>query len=155
MAALTLPLLTVATIEEKKSIVLTNTIPDTLEDHKIFRKIWIQASSTLYNQHRRWRGDRKILNGKEWLGLDICYSRSDLWFNFELRTDKAVVAWHQISFKFSMCHVPCIVGKTRDFPDLRINEPVGMSEAIDNICMWKESQTFGFFSTSGLGAIWL
>ena len=53
MAALTLPLLTVATIEEKKSIVLTNTIPDTLEDHKIFRKIWIQASSTLYDQHRR------------------------------------------------------------------------------------------------------
>ena len=44
MEALMLSLQTEATTEEKTTLVLTNAITRTIEDHTLFKKIWIHAS---------------------------------------------------------------------------------------------------------------
>ena len=46
MAALVLPLLTEAAVEEKTTFVRTNTIPCTTEDHKLFKTTWIHHQDT-------------------------------------------------------------------------------------------------------------
>ena len=43
-------------------------------------------------------------------------------------------------------HARCIVGKTRDFPDLNMNKQIAVWEPFDNSCMWKESRICGMFS---------
>ena len=44
LAAQVLPLLTKATTEEKITLARTDAVPRPIEDHKLFKKIWILAS---------------------------------------------------------------------------------------------------------------
>ena len=46
MAALVLPLLTEAAVEKTTTFVWTNTIPFTIEDHKLFKTTWIHHQDT-------------------------------------------------------------------------------------------------------------
>ena len=75
-----------------------------------------------HNQHGRQRGNRKILEvvigsvSQVSAVTGICYNQSELWFNFELETDKAVVMWCPISSVFNITYVALLV-KLSDFHD--------------------------------------
>ena len=88
-----------------RTLVHTNAIQRTIEDHKLLTKTWIHAS-----KHIAINRDGKVGRGKShWV--------IDLRFNFEPETDKAGVQ----SVSRLRRHAHCIVGIIRDFPDLKIN----------------------------------
>ena len=52
---------------------------------------------------------------------NVCYNWSELSLNFEFETDTAVVVRVQPVWRFR-CHAYCTVGKTGDFPDLKLTQ---------------------------------
>ena len=108
-----------AIIEEK-----TNTCTDRrrLTNHWIPQIIQANLDSRImihHNQHTQRGGDRKISNEKGSLAItDICNNFSELCLNLKPIV-KAVAT--RCPFSTFRRHVTCIVGKTRYFPDLKIN----------------------------------
>ena len=78
MAALMLPLLTEAIIEEKTILVQTDIIPGTVEDHKLFNNIWIQASRhIIINTDGEEQAGKSCMIRSHWV-TDISYNCRDL-----------------------------------------------------------------------------
>ena len=128
MVSLMLPLSSALLLRRKRKLVQTNIIPWTTEGHKLFKKIWIRASSH-HNQHRRRRGNnQKISNGRVY--GSFC-NRSEHWLNTELETNKTVVVFCPISFVFSTSSA--LHCKTRDFPDLQQTQTNSCSGAFSRL----------------------
>ena len=90
------------------------------------------------NQPRRQWGDWTVLNRKGSLGpWHLLQSQQTLNLN---RHKADIVNWCQSVSSF-WHHMRCVVGKTRDFPDLKNkHKPIAISEATDDWHMWKESR---------------
>ena len=137
MAGLMLPLPTEATVEEK-----TNACTDQRHSTYHWKSQIIQENvdshiKADHNQHRWWRGDRKIVNGKESLGhWHLLQSQRTL--NLKLtrllsRCDQSEVFWQ---------HTCCIAGEARDFFWCNTSQYIAISEAIDSLQMWKKSRIY-------------
>ena len=86
------PLPTTATNEEKLTLLRTDAVRCTTEDHKLVKKMWIHASGlTIINTNEEETGKYRMIRG-HWVT-----DRSDLWYNFDLETAKAVVTRYPIS----------------------------------------------------------
>ena len=102
---------------EKKTLVRTEAIPHIIEDHKLFKKIRIQASRHIIinTEGEDETGKPRTVTG-HWATIT-----GYLQFNFELKTDKAVSRGVQSVLNFRR-HALCFVAyETWDFPDLNIN----------------------------------
>ena len=78
MTALMLQLPTEATIEEKATLGRSDAVLRTIDDHKLFKKIWIHASQIIINTDGvEETGKYQMVRG-HWI-TDIYYNRSDLY----------------------------------------------------------------------------
>ena len=77
-------------LQRKWTLVQTYTIPCTIEDHKLFKKIEIFASWRTHNQHRMTDGKKEA--GKSQMGRGHFITSATIAVNSELEADMAVVA---------------------------------------------------------------
>ena len=112
--------------------------------------IWENLDSHIktHNQHRLWKGDRTISNGKGSLGH---WHLLQLQWTLNLKVKLTWLLSYSVQSVLSyQSHVCCIVGKARDFTDWKINKPIAVSEAVDDSWMWKESWTYRLFIKCGI-----
>ena len=122
-------------MRRKRTRVRTDATPRSIEDHKLFKKIWIHASKCC-NQRRRRKGDRKIANGKRSLkyattATNFESALSSFW-NFESALLNRV---------FEVARVALLVKQ-----GISRSKNKHKPTAIDDSCMWKGSGTYGLFS---------
>ena len=92
--------------------VQTNTVPRTIQDHKLCKEIWIQAPRrTMINTDGEEETGKSQMGKGPWVN-DICYNCIDLWLNFELRPLSRGAVQSVSSF---LRHLRCTVGRTRHF----------------------------------------
>jgi len=92
----------------KRILERTDDTSHTIEKTQIIEDGLVSRIKTQPAKHNQQRGAKKISSGNgSWV--------------FELESDKTVVMWCPISFSFR-CHAHSVVGKTSDFPDLKIHK---------------------------------
>ena len=91
-------------LRRKQTLVWTDAILCTIEDHKLLTKIWIPASRHIINR------DAEEGTGKSWMGKGdwvtyIYYCWGELWL---FQTDKAVLKQCPVGFEFlTSCALQC------------------------------------------------
>ena len=101
MAVLMLPLPAEDTTEENRNTCMDQLCPTYhWRTQNYSRKCGFMHQGT---DGKEERGISQMGKGN-WV-TDICYNRNELWLNFELETDTAVVMWCPISFECWMPHI--------------------------------------------------
>ena len=134
----------------RKTLVQTSAIPHTSEDHKLFKQIRFMHQDTSQSTQTTQRGTDIFWMGRDHWVTDICHNQRTLTL-WNWKGCCHVVSDGAQSVSSFQCHLYCIVGKTKDFPDLKINA----NSYFQPISKRKESRTCVLFGKSGLGAIHL
>lgn len=121
----------------KMRIQTLGAVPRTIEDHKLVQKTWDSHIKTRITTDKDGKKTRKYQMGRS--------------------------HWHLLQLPRNCCHMGSSQFQVVDATcgALLVNQwktkhkPVAVSVVIDNLCLWKESQTPGLFSKSGYGAVHL
>ena len=108
-------------LRTKRTLVRTDAFPRSSEDHNLFKEIRIHAPRHVII-NTDGEEEKRNSNGQGLLGhwvTDICYIASN--FKPELSSRGVQSVWS------CMRHARCIVGKTRDFLDLKISTKLTIS----------------------------